>query len=162
MGSLRFLLTVHKNCLQVIGIRYFVASDSDGRRRLVPKRSKIHEFPVKIVPKEELVMIHRKFWKHIWNPIKYEAKKFCAPRVKIKYWRHRPQVKLGAEISASLTASTHRAEVLMAWALDPTLRPDACRMRDSVLLDFSSWGSVNWPEVYDQQREEEPFLEMRC
>ena len=71
-------------------------------------------------------------------------------------------MKLGAEISASLTASTHRVEVLMAWALDPTLRPDACRMRDSVLLDFSSWGSVNWPEVYDQQREEEPFLEMNC
>ena len=137
MGSTRFLLTVHKNCLQVTGIKYNVVKEN-GRRKCVPKRSKLHEFPMKNVSKEDMVMIRRKFFKHIWNPIRDRDKNSSEPLVKIKYWRHRPQaLKFGAETSASLTASTHHVEVLMAWALDPKLRPDACKMRDSVLLDYS-------------------------
>ena len=162
MGSTRFLLTVHKNCLQVTGIRYHVVKEND-RRKCVPTRSKLQEFPVKNVSKEEMVMIRRKFLKHIWNPIKDRDKNRCAPRLTIKCWRHRPQaLKFGAETSASLTASTHHVEVLMAWALDPKLRPDACRMRDSAILDFGSWGSVNWPQVHEHMWAEEPLFEMDC
>ena len=162
MGSTRFMLTLHKNRLQVICIKYHVVQ-VNGRRKAVSKRSKLHEFPMKNVSKEDMVMIRRKFLKHIWNPIRDRDKNRCAPRLKIKCWRHRPQaLKFGAETSASLTASTHHVEVLMAWALDPKLRPDACRMRDSAILDFGSWGSVNWPQVHEHMWAEEPLFEMDC